>query len=426
MFMKKINKILAFIVIFAICVICGFKKTDVNAASASLTGPGTVRAGDTITLSLNVSAPGSYGFEGSLSYDNSVTLVSMSAGTGGWKLEQNGSKVVVYDDALSNPLGNNSNVINAVFKVNNVQAGTAINVAFNNIVVSDGNNESSIGTAKYSVAVAAPLSGNNNLGSLSIAGHNINFNASQTVYDVGSVEFSESSLNITATPADTTAKVSIGNTALNVGANTISINVTAQNGAVKTYTIKASRKQDPNYKKSNNANLSSITVSEGKLSPAFAPDVTEYVVYVPFETKTISATGTLQDGKGKEVSNGSIGTLKSGENKMSVTGVAEDDSKKVYNITVVVMPEYKGELPSISGVEARTEPETETETETETVKETENTTENESSAEEPEKADGNTKKTGIPVVAFVITTVVMMAAGYGICYVVMNKHKKTE
>lgn len=424
--MKKINKILAFIVIFAICVICGFKKTDVNAASASLTGPGTVRAGDTITLSLNVSAPGSYGFEGSLSYDNSVTLVSMSAGTGGWKLEQNGSKVVVYDDALSNPLGNNSNVINAVFKVNNVQAGTAINVAFNNIVVSDGNNESSIGTAKYSVAVAAPLSGNNNLGSLSIAGHNINFNASQTVYDVGSVEFSESSLNITATPADTTAKVSIGNTALNVGANTISINVTAQNGAVKTYTIKASRKQDPNYKKSNNANLSSITVSEGKLSPAFAPDVTEYVVYVPFETKTISATGTLQDGKGKEVSNGSIGTLKSGENKMSVTGVAEDDSKKVYNITVVVMPEYKGELPSISGVEARTEPETETETETETVKETENTTENESSAEEPEKADGNTKKTGIPVVAFVITTVVMMAAGYGICYVVMNKHKKTE
>lgn len=424
--MKKINKILAFIVIFAICVICGFKKTDVNAASASLTGPGTVRAGDTITLSLNVSAPGSYGFEGSLSYDNSVTLVSMSAGTGGWKLEQNGSKVVVYDDALSNPLGNNSNVINAVFKVNNVQAGTAINVAFNNIVVSDGNNESSIGTAKYSVAVAAPLSGNNNLGSLSIAGHNINFNASQTAYDVGSVEFSESSLNITATPADTTAKVSIGNTALNVGANTISINVTAQNGAVKTYYVTATRKQDPNYKKSSNANLSGITVSEGKLSPAFAPDVTEYVVYVPFETKTISATGTLQDGKGKEVSNGSIGTLKSGENKMSVTGVAEDDSKKVYNITVVVMPEYKGELPSISGVEARTEPETETETETETVKETENTTENESSAEEPEKADGNTKKTGIPVVAFVITAVVMMAAGYGICYVVMNKHKKTE
>ena len=153
--MKKINKILTFIVVFTLCVICGFKKTDVNAASAALTGPGTVRAGDTITLNLNISSPGSYGFEGSLAYDGSVSLVSMSAGTGGWKLEQNGSRVVVYDDALSNPLGNNSTVIKAVFKVNNVATGTGINISFNDIVVSDGNNESSIGTAKYSVAVAA-------------------------------------------------------------------------------------------------------------------------------------------------------------------------------------------------------------------------------------------------------------------------------
>lgn len=57
--MKKINKILTFIVVFTLCVICGFKKTDVNAASAALTGPGTVRAGDTITLNLNISSPGS-------------------------------------------------------------------------------------------------------------------------------------------------------------------------------------------------------------------------------------------------------------------------------------------------------------------------------------------------------------------------------
>lgn len=95
------------------------------------------------------------------------------------------------------------------------------------------------------------------------------------------MEFSESSLNISAAPADATAKVSVGNTALNVGANTITINVTAQNGAVKTYTITANRKQDPDYKESNNANLSGITVSEGKLSPEFSPEVTDYVIYVP-------------------------------------------------------------------------------------------------------------------------------------------------
>ena len=50
--MKKINKILTYIVVFTLCVICGFKKTDVNAASAALTGPGTVRAGDTSSLIL--------------------------------------------------------------------------------------------------------------------------------------------------------------------------------------------------------------------------------------------------------------------------------------------------------------------------------------------------------------------------------------
>lgn len=416
--MKKINKILTFIVVFTLCVICGFKKTDVNAASAALTGPGTVRAGDTITLNLNISSPGSYGFEGSLAYDGSVSLVSMSAGTGGWKLEQNGSRVVVYDDALSNPLGNNSTVIKAVFKVNNVATGTGINISFNNIVVSDGNNESSIGTAKYSVAVAAPLSGNNNLGSLSIAGHNINFNASQTSYDIGTVEFSESSLNISAAPADATAKVSVGNTALNVGANTITINVTAQNGAVKTYTITANRKQDPDYKESNNANLSGITVSEGKLSPEFSPEVTDYVIYVPFDTKTISATGTLQDEKGKQVLNGLVETLKQGENKMTVTGVAEDDSKKVYNINVVVMPEYKGKLPSISGVE------TVTEAETETVEETESTTESVSATETDEAASENTKKSGIPVAVLIITAFVMLAAGYGICYALMTRGNK--
>lgn len=344
--MKKINKILTFIVVFTLCVICGFKKTDVNAASAALTGPGTVRAGDTITLNLNISSPGSYGFEGSLAYDGSVSLVSMSAGTGGWKLEQNGSRVVVYDDALSNPLGNNSTVIKAVFKVNNVATGTGINISFNNIVVSDGNNESSIGTAKYSVAVAAPLSGNNNLGSLSIAGHNINFNASQTSYDIGTVEFSESSLNISAAPADAT------------------------------------------------------------------------VIYVPFETKTISATGTLQDEKGKQVLNGLVETLKQGENKMTVTGVAEDDSKKVYNINVVVMPEYKGKLPSISGVE------TVTEAETETVEETESTTESVSATETDEAASENTKKSGIPVAVLIITAFVMLAAGYGICYALMTRGNK--
>lgn len=97
---------------------------------------------------------------------------------------------------------------------------------------------------------------------------------------------------------------------------------------------------------------------------------------------------------------------------MTVTGVAEDDSKKIYNINVVVMPEYKGKLPSISGVE------TVTEAETETVEETESTTETDEAASE------NTKKAGIPVAVLIITAFVMLAAGYGICYALMTRGNK--
>ena len=109
---------------------------------------------------------------------------------------------------------------------------------------------------------------------------------------------------------------------------------------------------------------------------------------------------------------------KQGENKMTVTGVAEDDSKKVYNINVVVMPEYKGKLPSISGVE------TVTEAETETVEETESTTESVSATETDETASENTKKSGIPVAVLIITAFVMLAAGYGICYALMTRGNK--
>lgn len=87
---------------------------------------------------------------------------------------------------------------------------------------------------------------------------------------------------------------------------------------------------------------------------------------------------------------------------MTGTGVAEDDSKKVYNINVVIMPEYKGKLPSISGVETVTEAETETD----------------------EAASENIKKSEIPVAVLIITALIMLAAGYGICYALMTRGNK--
>lgn len=353
--MKRIAKYLL-VLTFSFIFLFG-SKMDFYAASASLTGPSTVRAGDTITLNLNISDSGKYGLEGSLSYDSSVVSFSgMSCNVSGWKVENNGSSIIVYDDALSNPLGGSATVLTLKFKVNNnVAAGTTVKISVNGIVTTDGSAESNLGTASYSVAIAEPLSGNANLSSLSVSEGTLSpsFSAGTTSYNIGDVDYSVSKLNISYKTEDSKAKVSINGNNLVVGSNTVSVVVKAENGNTKTYKITVNRKQDPNYVASSNADLKELTVSNGMISPGFASDKTDYIVYVPYEYvgKAFSATGNAADGKASGVIDGKIEALVEGVNETTVVCKAEDGTEKTYKITVVVMPEYNGAVPNIEGVE---------------------------------------------------------------------------
>ncbi len=236
-------------------------------------------------------------------------------------------------------------------------------------------------------------------------------------YNAGEVDYSVSKLNITAVADDSSSNVKISGNRLGVGSNTISIVVTAQNGSSKTYKISVTRKKDPNYVAGSNAALSGITLSTGTLSPEFSSDVTEYVVYVPYEVKNISAKGNAADSKAQGVTNCDDAELKLGENRISVIGKAEDGTEKKYNITVVVMPEYSGKIPEIEfGADTAQNIE-------------EIAAESASESETAAAADSNNivKKKSNGIVAMIIVIILMLlsaAGGFGAGYVYKHKGKK--
>lgn len=430
--MKKIIKKL--LLVCSIIISLMILDTYAYAASVTLAGPTVVRAGDTIQINIVVAEAGRNAIEGTFSYDsNQVSLSSVTTAMSGWKVETNGNIIMAYDENMTNPTKANSVVATATFTVKGtVAAGTTVKISLNNTAVAAGGSSFDIGTVSYAVVISKPLSNVNTLSGLSVSGCTLTpaFNSSTTTYSVGEVDFDVTSLNVTATPTEGTAKVSVSGNALAVGNNTVTITVTAENGSAKYYQINVVRKQDPNYVASSNASLSQITVNKGQISPAFNADVTEYVVYVPFENvgSSFEVTGTASDYKATGVQTGVIEALKEGVNKTVVVCTAEDGSIKEYNVMIVVMPEFSGEIPVIGEgemneptTEAPVEEESETPVEDESEnEETETTTE---TTTETEETSGKSKN-GAPVWLLVVMPIAGMGIGFVVCYIFICKKNK--
>ena len=304
--------------------------------SATLTGPDTVRAGDTITLTLNLSGKDIYGAEGVLSYDKNVLeLKEMKQKVGGdWVVEFNGNNFVAYDNNLSKPISSKTAVLTVSFKVKNVAVGTNIKVSYNNLVVSDGSNEMGLGTVSYSVKTAAPKSKDNALKSLTVSNATISpkFSAGTTSY-TAEVPFSVSKLDIKAQANDSKAKVSIDSPNLTPGGTTkVTVTVTAENGDKKVYTISVKRAQDPNYVPSGNNSLSGITVDGFKLSPVFSAENTSYVIWLPYETENVTVSGTPADSRASVRVEGGENLKAGADNEIKVICKAENGTEKVYTV----------------------------------------------------------------------------------------------
>jgi len=122
-----------------------------------------------------------------------------------------------------------------------------------------------------------------------------------------------------------------------VGENTITIIVTAENGATtKTYTVTVFRADSDDVTLSDDATLKSLTTSRGVLSPAFSATVMEYEISVAIDVTTITITGEANHEGAMLAGNVTDETLVVGRNSVSITVTAEDGvSTKTYTVTVI-------------------------------------------------------------------------------------------
>lgn len=346
------KKIISFLTVLVLCVALMLPITaSAASATATLTGPGTVRAGDTITLSFNLNGNGLFGASGTLSYDSSQVTLSSTKQTiaSPWMVEFSGNNFVAYDNNLTNPINSNKTLFTVTFKVKNVAVGTNIKISYTGVKATDGSADANIGTVTYQKTVAAPLSGENNLASLNVLNATISptFNANTTSYNA-SVPFSVSKLNITATAKDSKAKVTVNSPNLTPGGKTnVTVTVKAENGATKTYTIAVTREKDPNYVASGNNKLSGIKVEGFLLSPVFDADKTEYIVWAPYETESVTVTGTPADSKASVTVEGGSSLAAGQDNHVKVVCVAENGDKKVYTVTVKRAAAHDGSVDEI-------------------------------------------------------------------------------
>ena len=103
----------------------------------------------------------------------------------------------------------------------------------------------------------------------------------------------------------------------------------------KPETPKTEEPQKEEKKLSSNANLASLSLSQGTLSPKFSASKTQYTVNLNGDVSSIKVSASAADDKAVVYGTGTK-TLKPGKNTITVSVAAEDGSTKEYTITVNV------------------------------------------------------------------------------------------
>jgi hypothetical protein len=328
---------------------------------------GTVRAGDTFTISVTLSGVAAAGgvitADMAVRYDTTrFSFVSGAVGGGkpasDFSSSDAGGKVsLIYSNGSSdNYFKSNATLAVLTFKVKaNAPTGTAnfsSEIGQNGAGTFANGKLESIGSSfsGTSVNVAAAVSGDNNLQTLNLANATLSpkFSAGTTKYTV-KVENSVSKLQILALAVDKDAKVAINSPTLKEGGVTnATVVVTAANGSQKTYTLTVTREakaDEPTTEsdKSKENALAELSVENSTLTPLFNAETLAYVAQLPLGTQKAVVTAKPKDDKA-EVKISGTEELNPGVNLVVITVTAEDGTVKEYKITLNV-----GEV-SVTGV----------------------------------------------------------------------------
>jgi gliding motility-associated-like protein len=180
--------------------------------------------------------------------------------------------------------------------------------------------------------------------------------ATNTYSYTSTVAYAVKTLKFTSSSADATAIISVNgkvvptgvassDVLLSVGANTINVVSTAQDGVTKkTYTFVVTRNPA-----STDADLTSISLNNGaSLSPSFATNTSAYTSTVLFAVSAVKLTSFVSDPtaiitvNGKTVANGAASSdvlLSVGANTINVINTAEDGlTKKTYTVVITRSP----------------------------------------------------------------------------------------
>lgn len=231
--MKLLKKI--FLPIFMIGIFFVYSN-KVNASSGSInvsSTKSTMVVGSSVTVTVTISsgtALGSWQFD--VYYDSSkLQLTSSSFG---------GTHIVSYGNGTQKSASYTFNFIAKSNGVANVHVENSSAYAWDTSEMSLSNGSTNI-SIKTQAEIQASYSRNNNLASLSVDGYELSPSFDQNTLEYSLIlDSTVEKININGSVADNTASVvGLGEREVSEGDNRIEINVTAQNGNVKTYVINA-------------------------------------------------------------------------------------------------------------------------------------------------------------------------------------------